>query len=105
MILIRVLDHLVPNPKVIISGEPTTKVDYEKNVTWLDSRTKPSWEEIQNAQAVVEQIIANEKASQARASDFRIEADPLFFGWQRNENTEQEWLDKVAEIRARYPYA
>jgi hypothetical protein len=40
----------------------------------------------------------------ARQSAFQREADPLFFKVQRGEATEQEWLDKVAEIRARYPY-
>jgi hypothetical protein len=41
----------------------------------------------------------------SRKNAYREEADPLFFGWQRGENTEQAWLDKVAEIRARFPYA
>lgn len=40
-----------------------------------------------------------------RRAAFANESDPLFFGWQRGENTEQQWLDKVAEIRARHPYA
>ena len=60
----------------------------------------------------LEQLIAENcakygqtKAAEARRHDFINEADPLYFGWQRGENTEQEWLDKVAEIRARHPYA
>jgi hypothetical protein len=32
---------------------------------------------------------------------YQEEADPLFFKWQRGEATEQEWLDKIAEIKAR----
>jgi hypothetical protein len=40
----------------------------------------------------------------ARAAAYRDEADPLFFKYQRGEAGAQEWLDKVAEIRARYPY-
>lgn len=39
----------------------------------------------------------------ARALAYRDEADPLFFKWQRGEATEQEWRDKVTEIRARFP--
>ena len=31
------------------------------------------------------------------------ESDPLFFKAQRGEATLQQWLDKVAEIKARYP--
>lgn len=38
-----------------------------------------------------------------RQQAYRDESDPLFFKWQRGEATEQEWLDKVAEIRSRYP--
>jgi hypothetical protein len=44
------------------------------------------------------------EANAARAAAYRNEADPLFFKVQRGEANEQEWLDKVAEIRARYPY-
>lgn len=40
----------------------------------------------------------------ARESAYRNEADPLFFKYQRGEITEQEWLDKVNEIKLRYPY-
>jgi hypothetical protein len=38
-----------------------------------------------------------------RAKAYRAESDPLFFKSQRGEATHQEWLDKVAEIKARYP--
>lgn len=30
------------------------------------------------------------------------ESDPLFFKWQRGEATQQEWLDKVNEIKQRW---
>ena len=33
---------------------------------------------------------------------YREESDPLFFKWQRGEATQQEWLDKVAEIKQRW---
>jgi|GEM_PF-752486 len=45
-----------------------------------------------------------EAAREDRATAYRHEADPLFFKWQRGEGSEQVWLDKVAEIRQRYPY-
>jgi len=38
-----------------------------------------------------------------RAEAYRNESDPLFFKWQRGEIEQQVWLDKVAEIKARYP--
>jgi hypothetical protein len=39
---------------------------------------------------------------QLRAEAYRNESDPLFFKWQRGEIEKQVWLDKVAEIKARY---
>jgi hypothetical protein len=39
---------------------------------------------------------------QYRLNAYRVESDPLFFKAQRGEATQQEWLDKVAEIKARY---
>jgi len=38
-----------------------------------------------------------------RRSAYAAESDPLFFMAQRGEATQQEWLDKVAEIKARWP--
>jgi hypothetical protein len=40
----------------------------------------------------------------ARQAAYQLEADPLFFKWQRGTATEQEWLDMIAEIKLRYPY-
>jgi hypothetical protein len=44
-----------------------------------------------------------EQIRQQRQSAYQAEADPLFFKWQRKEATEQEWLDKVTEIKNRFP--
>jgi hypothetical protein len=49
------------------------------------------------AQQKLEQAEANRKAA------YIAESDPLFFRSQRGEVTEQAWLDKVEEIKARYP--
>lgn len=78
--------------------------DYNKLI-WLSDTEKPTKAEVEAAWNSVQKVLANTDAQQARAAAFRAESDPLFFGWQRGENTEQEWLDKVAEIRARHPYA
>ena len=47
--------------------------------------------------------IAAEKADANRRAAYVAEADPLFFKAQRGEVEQQVWLDKVAEIKARYP--
>ena len=38
-----------------------------------------------------------------RRNAYRNEADPLYLKWQRNEATEQQWLDKIEEIKERFP--
>lgn len=51
-----------------------------------------------------EEIAAQQEAEkeQLRLEAYRNESDPLFFKWQRGEIEQQVWLDKVAEIKARY---
>jgi hypothetical protein len=38
-----------------------------------------------------------------RQGAYQAEADPLFFKAQRGEATLQEWQDKIAEIKTRFP--
>lgn len=45
-----------------------------------------------------------EQQQALRAAAYNTEADPLFFQAQRGKATQQEWLDKIAEIEARFPY-
>ena len=45
-----------------------------------------------------------EQLSVLRAEAYRLEADPLYFMAQRGKATQQEWLDKIAEIETRFPY-
>lgn len=51
--------------------------------------------------------VAHEAAVRARADAVRQalaeEADPLFFKWQRDECDREEWLARVAEVKARFP--
>ena len=55
-----------------------------------------------DAAKVAEKQLA--QAESNRQSAYTQEADPLFFKYQRGEATEQDWLDKIEEIRARHPY-
>jgi hypothetical protein len=49
----------------------------------------------------IEQLQAT--AESQRASAYKLEADPLFFKYQRGSATKEEWLAKIDEIKARYP--
>lgn len=50
------------------------------------------------------QVPSKEVQEQFRRAAYVLEADPLFFMAQRGEGTMAEWLAKVSEIKARYPY-
>ena len=41
--------------------------------------------------------------SAMRHAAYVAESDPIFFMSQRGEATQQQWLDRVAEIKARWP--
>jgi hypothetical protein len=80
--------------------------EIEKPSPWV----KNDWTEIteQEATAIANPPpTAEEQLSLARANRaaaYAAEADPLFFKAQRGEAEMQEWQDKVAEIRTRFPY-
>lgn len=64
--------------------------------TWIQAwRVRPMTEQELEQHA--------QQKDERRKSAYQNEADPLFFKAQRGEATHQEWLDKVAEIKARYP--
>lgn len=100
MIYGKAFNHLVQQAKWVCRGKGDVYANYE----WLDDRPKPTKKQCDN---VLPGILAQEQLEETkllRKNAFQAEADPLFFGWQRGENTEEAWLDKVKEIRARYPY-
>ena len=39
-----------------------------------------------------------------RRNQYQLLCDPLFFGFQRGDNTEQEWLDAVQAVKDANPY-
>jgi hypothetical protein len=48
--------------------------------------------------------LTREQVETIRLAEYQRTADPLFFGWQRGENTEQEWLDAVQAVKDAHPY-
>jgi hypothetical protein len=91
---------LVPDSQFKIVGSGIDGI-----VTWI----KPSVAPVTEDQIVAEynRLVAEEPvkiAKESRASAYRLESDPLFFKSQRGEATEAEWLEKVEEIKQRFPY-
>jgi hypothetical protein len=62
-------------------------------------------EQAEQAQRDIEQKEKfNTSQKKKREDAYKAESDPINFMYQRGEATQQEWLDKVAEIKARFPY-
>jgi len=78
--------------------------DTYDGLTWLSDTPKPSQEELDAAWPQVQYEQQRAEVEAQRRNAYTQEADPLFFSYQRGEVTEQEWLDAVDSIRARYPY-
>lgn len=62
----------------------------------------PTAEEVA-AEREAEYQSALEARDQACREALAQEADPLFFKWQRGECDRDDWISKVAEVKARFP--
>jgi len=54
--------------------------------------------------APVPPVPTREEVEAERREAYQTDSDPLFFGWQRGENTEQEWLAAVQAVKDAHPY-
>lgn len=92
--------HTTPQPQIDYTKKLTEVTPILEDGKWVQawSVTDVSEEEIAQQQADIINI-----TKQQRANAYRTESDPLFFKAQRGEVTMEEWLAKVAEIKARYP--
>jgi len=84
-------------------AEWTLNGDTYDGLTWLSDTPKPTQQELDDAWPAVQQARQQAQVDAQRHTAYVAESDPLFFQWQRGETTEQAWLDRVAEIQARYP--
>lgn len=46
---------------------------------------------------------SNKEVEELRRNAYMKESDPLFFQYQRGECTKTDWLNKIDEIKRRYP--
>ena len=53
--------------------------------------------ETEKKEAELQRVEAN------RRNAYKKESDPIYMRWQRGDATEQEWLDKIEEIKERFP--
>lgn len=82
-----------------------TKKVIEETPNLVNGSWYQDWSVIDLTQEEIDDIKTqkNLEAKSNRSEAYRNESDPIFFKWQRGESTQQEWIDKVNEIKARYP--
>ncbi len=94
--------------KVLARIRPSANWSVNNNrydsLEWFDETEKPTYQEIVDAWETISVEIENDKIEKLRIKAYQLESDPLFFKYQRGEAEKQEWLDKVEEIKERYPY-
>jgi hypothetical protein len=74
------------------------------DLEWLDqNQTRPTDAEIDAEVARLTALEPARIATENRRAAYITEADPLFFKAQRGEATVEEWQEKVAEIKQRFP--
>jgi len=74
------------------------------DLEWLDqNQTRPTDAEIDAEVARLTALEPARIATENRRAAYITEADPLFFKAQRGEATMEEWQEKVAEIKQRFP--
>ena len=89
------LTSLRPDAQWVLRGD---------DLEWLDTeQTQPSDAEITAEVARLTALEPIRIAEANRRAAYIAEADPLFFKAQRGEVEQQVWLDKVAEIKQRFP--
>ena len=74
-----------------------------------DNVNEEGWEwfeSIEDRDSAIPEPSNNKKIKEVetnRRNAYRNESDPLYLKWQRGEATEQQWLDKIEEIKKRFP--
>jgi len=75
-----------------IPADPAN-TDYQAYLTWLGEGNVPEPAD----------PLAPPDIDALRHTAYVAESDPIFFKYQRDEATKEEWLAKIEEIKARYP--
>lgn len=99
MNIIEILQRKYPGTVWSLTG-----TEYD-GLEWLDENVKkPTKSQLEKVAADVEYEVEFEKVQMKRQMEYAKHCDPLFFGAQRGENTQQQWLDAVESVKVANPY-
>jgi len=93
---------------IIITNYPDAVWDMQDNnyetLVWHGPGEKPTLEEFESQWPEVSYKWESQKIEDDRRRAYSKVSDPIFFSWQRGENSEQDWLDTVQVIKDANPY-
>lgn len=85
----------IPVPNIVL---------HEKQ--WENVANKDLWVDLVTKKLIVKDIVVtDEEQKLKRAYAYKMESDPMFFKYQRGEITKEDWLNKIEEIKQRFPYS
>ena len=93
-----VLTVLAPGASWSMSGNDMATLE------WYDETVPPTQAECDAAWPQVAWDAEYAAVQAARHAAYVTDADPVFFRWQRQQATEQEWLAAVSGVDAANPY-
>lgn len=76
--------------------------DYN-NIDWMDASPKPTQQELDSLWDQTVIINQNKIVDDQRRGAYEQISDPVFFLWQRDEATKEEWLAAVQQVKDMYP--
>tara|TARA_R110000782_G_scaffold72294_3_gene144826 strand:- start:2740 stop:3066 length:327 start_codon:yes stop_codon:yes gene_type:complete len=85
-------------------GNPKNAKEYASALTWFAETQAPSWSELVSEWPSIEEESKLLEAKEARKRLYIRDSDPLFFKYQRGENTKEVWLAAIAAIDEANPY-
>jgi len=94
------LSVLYPDAEWTLNGD-----DYA-GLTWLDDSPKPTQAELDAAWPAVQSERERAAVELARHAAYTAPGGPdsIFLRWQREDATEQDWLDSVQAVKDANPY-
>lgn len=103
MNITQILTRKYPGTQWTLTG------DEYAGLEWLDESPKPTKAELEAVAADVEYEVAYEEVEAKRQAAYSAPAskggsDALYWRAERGKGTKQQWMARVAEIDALYPY-
>jgi hypothetical protein len=88
------------------SIDPLTQNVFERTPVLIGGKWTQVFEVVQASAEEIEERKANKnnEIRERRLEEYKRFSDPLFFKWQRDEGTKEEWVWAVQQIKELYPY-